>query len=110
MAARTPCLRRCSTINTTSPSQQGVEGTNSRRGLDTHRRISDTGHVYLLVRKNLSSSLQRRHIYARSLQATSRCALRGLGGLVVVANIVGNGLLKLIKTGEMVGLQEFPLQ
>src|SRR6266487_1849161 len=62
MAARTPCLRRCSTINTTSPSQQGVEGTNSRSGLDTHRRISDTGHVYLLVRKNLSSSLQRRHI------------------------------------------------
>src|SRR5205823_1274771 len=29
MAARTSCLRRCSTRSTTSPSQQGVEGTDS---------------------------------------------------------------------------------
>src|SRR5439155_21506732 len=29
MAARTPCFRRCSTSSTISPSQQGVEGTDS---------------------------------------------------------------------------------
>src|SRR2546428_5009563 len=29
MEARTPCLHRCSTKSTASPSQQGVEGTDS---------------------------------------------------------------------------------
>src|SRR5437667_3051332 len=36
-------------ISATSPNQEGVEGTDSRSGLDDHRRISDTGHIYLLV-------------------------------------------------------------
>src|SRR5436305_8341263 len=40
-------------INATSPNQEGVEGTDSRSGLDDHRRISDTGHIYLLVGNNV---------------------------------------------------------
>src|SRR5947209_10250576 len=40
-------------INATSPNQEGVEGTDSRRRLDDHRRISDTGHIYLLVGNNV---------------------------------------------------------
>src|SRR5947209_11125439 len=52
MADRTPCLRREGMINATSPNQEGVEGTDSRSGLDDHRRISDTGHIYLLVGNN----------------------------------------------------------
>src|SRR5713226_8693937 len=36
----------------TSPNQEGVAGTDSRSGLDEHRRISDTGHIYLLVENN----------------------------------------------------------
>jgi hypothetical protein len=36
-------------ISATSPNQEGVAGTDSRSGLDAHRRISDTGHIYLLV-------------------------------------------------------------
>src|SRR5438270_3759894 len=53
MADRTPCLRREGMINATSPNQEGVEGTDSRSGLDDHRRISDTGHIYLLVGNNV---------------------------------------------------------
>src|SRR5947209_3416795 len=74
MAARTPCLRRCSTRSTTSPSQQGGEGTDSRSGLDDHRRISDTGHVYLLIGKDWYPSFIRRHILY--LLATSYISLR----------------------------------
>src|SRR6266699_2025511 len=36
-------------ISATSPNQEGVAGTDSRSGLDTHRDIGDTRHVYLLV-------------------------------------------------------------
>src|SRR6266446_3722188 len=36
-------------IRATSPNQEGVEGIDSRSGLDTHRDIGDTSHVYLLV-------------------------------------------------------------
>src|SRR5712691_12872205 len=36
--------------------------------------------------------------------------LERLGRLVVVANKVGDGLLKLIQAGKMLGLQEFALQ
>src|SRR5712692_10636159 len=39
-------------ISATSPNQDGVAGTDSRSGLDDHRRISDTGHIYLLVGNN----------------------------------------------------------
>src|SRR5712691_1478071 len=83
MAARTPCLRKYSTRSTTSPSQQGVEGTDSRSGLDAHRRISGTGHVYLLLGKDLYPSFKGGTFYAGSLQATSRCAIRGPCGCQV---------------------------
>ena len=36
--------------------------------------------------------------------------LEGLGGLIVVSNEALDGLLKLIKIGKMVGLQEFALE
>src|SRR2546425_10311165 len=36
-------------ISATSPNQEGVEGIDSRSGLDTHRDIGHTSHVYLLV-------------------------------------------------------------
>src|SRR5439155_26780426 len=39
-------------ISATSPNQEGVEGTDSRSGLDTDRDIGDTRHVYLLVGKS----------------------------------------------------------
>src|SRR2546421_10599035 len=45
-------------ISATSPNQEGVAGTDSRRGLDTHRDIGDTRHVYLLVEKRFVLSLQ----------------------------------------------------
>src|SRR5205823_2388812 len=77
MAARTSCLRRCSTRSTTSPSQQGVEGT-------------DSEEVWILTEESailvMSTSLlgticllpyKGGIFYARSLQATSRCAIRG---------------------------------
>src|SRR6266487_5995363 len=78
MAARTPCLRRCSTISTTSPSQQGVEGTDSEEVwiLTEESAIlvmstSLLGKICLLPYKGGT-------FYAHSLQATSRCAIRGL--------------------------------
>jgi len=36
--------------------------------------------------------------------------LEGLGSLIVASNEIQDGLLKLIKTNEMIGLQEFALQ
>ena len=45
-------------ISATSPNQEGVEGTDSRSGLDTHRDIGDTRHVYLLVENRFVLSLQ----------------------------------------------------
>jgi hypothetical protein len=36
--------------------------------------------------------------------------LEGLGGLIVVSNEALDGLLKLIKIGKMIGLQEFALE
>src|SRR6266446_6498373 len=81
MAARTPCFRRCSTRSTISPSQQGVEGTDLRSGLDDHRRISDTGHVYLLIGKDLYPSFIRRHILYPL--ATSSISLRNSWALFI---------------------------
>src|SRR5260221_841292 len=60
------------------PQPTGGRGDRLGRGLDTHRRISDTGHVYLLVGKDLYPSFIGGTFYAHSLQATSRCAIRGL--------------------------------
>src|SRR5260370_1165810 len=44
------------------PQPTGGEGTDSRSGLNDHRRISDTGHVYLLIGKDWYPSFIRRHI------------------------------------------------
>jgi hypothetical protein len=59
------------------PQPTGGRGHRSRRGLDDHRRISDTGHVYLLHWKDLYPFLKGGTFYACSLQDTSRCAIRG---------------------------------
>src|SRR5436853_5949017 len=74
MADRTPCLRREGMINATSPNQEGVEGTDSRSGLDDHRRISDTGHIYLLVGNTVVLPYQG-GIFLRSF-ATAYISLR----------------------------------
>src|SRR5947209_2959465 len=81
MADRTPCLRREGMISATSPNQEGVAGTDSRSGLDDHRRISDTVHIYLLVGNNVVLPHQG-GIFLRSF-ATSYISLRNswVGGL-----------------------------
>src|SRR5712691_2035174 len=56
------------------PQPTGGRGNRLRRGLDDHRRISDTGHVYLLNWERFVSFLQRRHILCPF--ATSYISLR----------------------------------
>src|SRR6266487_2148469 len=77
MASRTPSVRRCWTMSTTSPSQHGGEGT-------------DSGEVWMLTATSvilfMSVSLLGTHFFflikethfsAYSLLITSRCAIRG---------------------------------
>src|SRR6266566_1693834 len=77
MASRTPSVRRCWTMSTTSPSQHGGEGT-------------DSGEVWMLTATSvilfMSVSLlgthfffliKEKHFSAYSLLITSRCAIRG---------------------------------
>src|SRR5713226_6096292 len=59
------------------PQPTGGRGDRFGSGLDDHRRISDTGHVYLLVGKDLYPSLKGGTFYACPLQTISRCAIRG---------------------------------
>ena len=59
------------------PQPTGGRGDSFGSGLDAHRRISDTGHVYLLVGKILYPSLKGGTFYAYPLQTISRCAIRG---------------------------------
>src|SRR5260370_5456410 len=59
------------------PQPTGGRGDSFGSGLDDHRRISDTGHVYLLVGKVLYPSLKGGTFYACPLQTISRCAIRG---------------------------------
>src|SRR6266487_615107 len=78
MASRTPSVRRCWTMSTTSPSQHGGEGT-------------DSGEVWMLTATSvilfMSVSLLGTHFFflikethfsAYSLLITSRCAIRGI--------------------------------
>jgi len=60
------------------PQPTGGRGDSFGSGLDDHRRISDTGHVYLLVGKVLYPSLKGGTCYACPLQTLSRCAIRGI--------------------------------
>src|SRR6266516_1986756 len=77
MASRTPSVRRCWTMSTTSPSQHGGEGT-------------DSGEVWMLTATSvilfMSVSLLGTHFFfllkethfsAYTLLITSRCAIRG---------------------------------
>src|SRR5205085_7067560 len=59
------------------PQPTGGRGDSFGSGLDDHRRISDTSHVYLLVGKVLYPSLKGGTFYACPLQTRSRCAIRG---------------------------------
>src|SRR5207248_11026621 len=59
------------------PQPTGGRGDSFGSGLDDHRRISDTGHVYLLVGKVFYPSLKGGTFYACPLQTRSRCAIRG---------------------------------
>src|SRR5437588_7319502 len=77
MAARTPCFRRCSTRSTTSPSQQGVEGTDSEEVWMITEESAILVMSTSLIGKDLYPSLKGGTFYACSLQATSRCAIRG---------------------------------
>src|SRR5207237_6610535 len=61
--SKDPCLHSCSTIRATSPNHEGVEGTDSRSGLDNHRSIGESVHVCLAFRKVFCSSSSQRHIF-----------------------------------------------
>src|SRR5207245_8573325 len=49
MAERTPCAASIGDDQRDLPEPGGCRGDRLRRGLDTHRDIGDTSHVYLLV-------------------------------------------------------------
>src|SRR5579859_7223721 len=77
MAARTPCFRRCSTRSTTSPSQQGGEGTDSEDvWMITEESAILVMSTSLLGKISILPSYGGT-FYPRLLQAISRCAIRG---------------------------------
>src|SRR5260221_14499721 len=78
MAARTPCLHNCSTISTPSPSQQGGEGTDSEEVWMITEESAILVMYTSLIGKDLYPSLKGGTFYVCSLQATSRCAIRGI--------------------------------
>src|SRR5713226_2983907 len=78
MAARTPCLHRCSTIRATSPNHEGVEGTD----WEEVWIITDPSAIVFMCASLMESVLffliTEAHFYPGSLPVTSRCASRGL--------------------------------
>src|SRR5437764_652912 len=79
MASRTPSATSMLDDEHDFPQPTGGRGDSLGSGLDDHRRISETGHVYLLVGKVLYPSLKGGTFYACPLQTRSRCAIRGKG-------------------------------
>src|SRR5437588_9303391 len=58
MAERTPCAASRGDDQRDLPKPGRRRGNRLRRGLDTHRDIGDTSHVYLLVENRFVLSLQ----------------------------------------------------
>src|SRR5436305_6055568 len=77
MAERTPCAASRGDEERDFPEPAGRRGDRVGRSLDEHRRISDTGHIYLLVGNNLFFLIKEAYFYAALLLVTSRCAIRG---------------------------------
>src|SRR5947209_9963543 len=77
MASRTPSLRREGMISATSPNQEGVEGTDSEEVWMITEESAILVMSTSLIGKDLYPSLKGGTFYACSLQATSRCAIRG---------------------------------
>src|SRR5436309_390433 len=77
MAERTPCFRRCSTINVASPNQEGV----ARMDWEEVWMITDPSAILFigasLMEVVLFFLLKEAHFYLYSLGVTSRCASRG---------------------------------
>src|SRR5436190_461269 len=80
MAERTPCFRRCSTINVASPNQEGV----ARMDWEEVWMITDPSAILFigasLMEVVLFFLLKEAHFYLYSLGVTSRCASRGPNG------------------------------
>src|SRR5947209_10334935 len=77
MASRTPSLRREGMISATSPNQEGVEGTDAEEVWMITEESAILVMSTSLIGKDLYPSLKGGTFYVCSLQATSRCAIRG---------------------------------
>src|SRR5689334_13382662 len=79
---RTPCLRRCSTSRTTSPNQEGVEGTDSQE-LWMITAPSAILFICTSLRENvLFFLLKEAHFLLARYFLAARCAIRGKSAMI----------------------------
>jgi hypothetical protein len=83
MAEKTPCFRRCSTSKVASPNQEGVERTDSE---DVWMITDPSAILFIgasLMKGVVFFFLKEAHFCRYSLEVTSRCASRGLDGVMI---------------------------